>query len=160
MERTGRVVAVLAAAVVLALIGTLQVAQSQGGGAETFRLTSIDAKEKTESIDADGDGEDSVGDYEVGVGPLFRKGRRAGTQLHECFNVKGTQRKFIARCSGTIKVKGRGSLEVAGTLKFVRGAGPKSNILIIGGSGEFSGARGSLDFDGTRTKTFFIFHVR
>jgi hypothetical protein len=159
-ERTGRVVAVLAAAVVIALIGTLQVAQSQGGGAETFRLTSIDNKEKTESVDADGDGEESVGDFEVGSGPLFKKGRRAGYQNHECFNIKGTRNKFVARCGGTFKVQGRGSIEVSGTLKFVRRGGIKSGILIVGGTGEFSGARGTMDFSGRRGRTIFIFHVR
>ena len=159
-ERTGRVIAVLAAAVALAVIGSLQVAQSQGGGGETFRLTQIDNREKTTIVDADGDGEDSVGDYEVGVGPLFRRGSRAGAQSHECFNIKATRRKFVSRCAGSFTIKGRGSLEVSGPLKFVRGGGVKSKIIVVGGTGEFSNARGRLEIDGTRTKTFFIFHLR
>jgi hypothetical protein len=157
LQTLGALVVLIAAS---SVGGSVPSALSQGGNGETFKLKSIDNKEEVITVDANDSGEDDSGDYEVGAGPVFQGGKKVGNQRHECFFMPFGKDSFISRCGATFKVQGRGTIEVHGTLRFDRGGGVGSSFSITGGTGEFSGASGSMKFDGTRNSTIFTFKVR
>ncbi len=140
------------------LTSSVPVAQSQGGQTDDFTLRSFDRADRTIGIDESGDGDaDDPGDRDIGFGPLFQAGEKAGAQQHDCVILKA-RKKFALRCAGTFRVRGRGSVEVAGVLKFSR-RDPKSTLAVTGGTGEFRDAGGTMTFEGKRRGAVFRFHV-
>lgn len=126
---------------------------------QSLRVKSVDSKTSEIQVDANDNGEEDEGDYFVGAGPLFRRGDRVGNEKHVCTAVSGNKRAQVSRCEGTFVIKGRGSLEVSGTLKFTRQGPPESNLAIIGGTGQFREAEGTVKFEGTQRSTVFIFKI-
>lgn len=161
MARRLRNLAAMALVIALAAVtASAPVALSQGGDRETFKLTSIDKKEKTAEVDSNGDGDaEDLGDRDVGGGPLFKKGKRAGTQRHDCTVVKSAESSVVLICDGSFTVKGRGTIEVSGWLKFAQQGGLRSRLAIVGGTRDFRAATGHVVFDGTNRTTTFEFHV-
>lgn len=144
-----------------AMTTSAPVALSQSGDSETFKLKSIDKKEKTEEVDSNGDGDaDDLGDRDVGGGPLFKKGERAGTQRHDCTVTKAAKSSVVLLCDGSFTIRGRGTIELSGWLKFTRQGGVSSRFSIIGGTRDFRDATGHVVFDGTNRTTTFEFHVK
>jgi hypothetical protein len=162
MTKGLRSFAALALVMALAAVATsAPVAMSQNGNKETFTLTSIDKKEKTAEIDSNDDGDsDDLGDRDAGGGPLFegKNGKRAGTQRHDCVVTRASKSSVVLYCNGSFTIKGRGTIEGSGWIKFGRQS-LTSRLAIVGGTREFSGATGHIAFDGTRTTTTFEFHV-
>lgn len=159
---TGRVGTFVVAGAVVALAAVTMsplVASSQRGGREQFTVRSLDRKTPEAAIDVDGDGsEEGIGDQIVGAGPLFRGGERVGSERHVCTFLKSSRRGAMLRCEGTFNIDGRGSLEIAGVLKFSReGAG--STFTITGGTAAFRGASGTMDLEGRENGEVFRFKV-
>ncbi|HYI46699.1 MAG TPA: hypothetical protein VE174_14670 [Actinomycetota bacterium] len=155
--------AAMALVIALAAVATsAPVALSQNGNRETFTLTSIDKKEKTAEVDSNGDGDsEDLGDRDAGGGPLFtgKNGKRAGTQRHDCVVTKASQNDVVLTCQGSFTIKGRGTIEASGWIKFTRQGGVRSRLAIVGGTRDFSGATGHIAFGGTNKTTTFEFHV-
>jgi hypothetical protein len=153
--------AAMALVIALAAVATsAPVALSQKSSRETFKLTSIDKKEKTAEVDNNGDGDaDDLGERDIGGGPLFDNGKRAGTQRHDCAVTKSNGSSVAVLCQGSFTVKGRGTIELSGWLKFADQGDVSSRFSIIGGTRDFRDATGHVVFGGTRRTTTFEFHV-
>lgn len=155
---------IVAAAVALllagALTGALLPAHSQRPTGDNFKVYQLDREEQTQTIDVNGDGNDeSVGDLDVGHGPVRRGGKRVGNQKHECTVVHAAQTRFALHCTGTFTIKGRGKIEIAGLLAFTRRGIASRTLSIVGGTREFRDASGVMLFDGRRGRTIFEFRV-
>src|SRR5688500_13423764 len=155
-----RAFAALVVAVALLAMGAAVPALSQDDDdeRETLRLRSYNKKETNRQVDVRENGE-GPGDYEVGSGPLFRAGEKAGNQRHVCTNLPSGQDRFTAHCVGTFVVKDRGTLEVAGTLTFARRGLAESNLAIVGGTGQFREADGALKLNEHKSSIVFEFHI-
>ena len=155
-----RAFAALVVAVALLAMGAAVPALSQDDDErETLRLKSITKKEKTIDVGAERDGDFGPGDYEVGAGPLFRQGEKAGNQRHICHFMPSPKDTFSAHCKGTFVVARRGTLEVAGTVKFTRQGVAESNLAIVGGTGQFREADGTVKFDERENSQIFEFNI-
>ena len=156
-----RTLLAMALAIALMSLGSAVPVLSQEDDDETesLRVKSVDRKTSEIQVDANDSGEEDEGDYFVGAGPLFRRGDRVGNEKHVCTAVSATSKAQVAHCEGTFVIKGRGSLEVSGTLKFTRNGAPESNLAILGGTGQFREAEGTVKFEGTENSTIFIFKI-
>ena len=151
--------AVVAVVALAAITTSPMVALSQGGGREEFTVKSPDRKVQETEIDVDGDGStEGVGDQFIGTAPVFRRGEKAGSERHVCQALKSGRSAFLLRCEGTFNIEGRGSLEVAGILKFGR-QGEAATFTVTGGTAEFRGAVGTMKFSTTRNATIYTFKL-
>ena len=145
---------------VVSVSGMPTVAQSQGGNRESFKLHSQDRKETIVDIDLNDDGDtDDPGDGELGYGPLFQKGKKSGSQRHECRTFKATEKAFLLRCVATFNVAGRGSIEAGGVFRFTRRGVSGAGIGVTGGTGEFRDVGGTMLLDGDNNSTDFEFRL-
>ena len=151
-------IAAVAVVALAAITSSPMVAMSQGGGREEFTVKSPDSKVQETEVDVDGDGEtDSIGDQFIGTAPVFRRGDKAGSERHICTLLKAG-RVFLTRCEGTFNIAGRGSLEVSGVLKFTR-QGEAATFTVTGGTAEFRGVSGTMQFGTTRNATIYTFKL-
>ena len=159
MARIRMIAAGIAVVALAAITSSPMVAMSQGGGRETIRVKSPDSKVQETEVDVDGDGStEGVGDQFIGTAPVFRGGERAGSERHICTVMKSGRRSVLLRCEGTFNLEGRGSLEIAGILKFGPG-GEAATFTITGGTAGFRGAGGTMEFGTTRNATIYTFKV-
>ena len=143
-----------------AVASSAPVALSQSGEDETFKMKSLDKKEKTAEVDVNGDGDaEDLGDRDSGGGPLYQNGKRAGTQWHDCVNTKVSNKAVILICDGSFTIKGRGTIEVSGWIKFSRPNNVTSRLAIVGGTRDFRNAIGHVVLGSTKNTTTFEFHV-
>ena len=81
----------------------------------------------------------SAGDTFVGTQGFFLRGRRAATLYFQCTVVSGGS-PGASHCTGTYALRGG---TIAASAVF-RGQRPVTRIAIVGGTGAYEGARGSV----------------
>ncbi len=113
---------------------TPRVAAQRGGGGETIRLSTRQVRGRF--VDANNNGTFNAGDYFIFRERLRQGGEKVGRDAVECMFLP---RAFA--CEGTLRLNGRGSIEVAGTgfantQRFV--------LAVTGGTGAFDDASGKL----------------
>ena len=107
--------------------------QGRGDG-ETIRLRTREVRGA--EVDVDGDGRFERGDYIVFEERLRQGGERVGRDSVECMLIA---RSFA--CEGTLRLNGRGSIEVAGSVFF---KAQRFVLAVVGGTGQFNDASGKL----------------
>jgi len=113
---------------------TPRVAAQGGGDGETIRLNTRQVRGRF--VDVNNNGTFNTGDYLVFRERLRQGGEKVGRDAVECM--------FLPRavsCEGTLRLNGRGGIEVAGTgflnsQRFV--------LAVVGGTGAFDDASGRL----------------
>lgn len=106
-----------------------------GGGSEMLRLRSKEVR--SASLDVEGGGNFDPGDYTVFEERLFdQDGRRVGRDSIRCMRIVNS-----FACDGTLHIEKRGNIQVAGAAFF---GTPDFTIAVVGGTGGFKGAAGTL----------------
>jgi Dirigent-like protein len=159
MHRVRRLAPVAVAVIVLGIAPASNASVRQSGGrtlrfterndAGTFRLIDNPPKTRTSGPNA----KLSLGDVTVFRNPLFdaANARRVGHIAGICTVIKGgTVARALVYCAVGMQLR-RGSIEFQGTGNL---SGRAASIAIVGGTGAYAGARGSLrSATGARTST-------
>jgi hypothetical protein len=148
--------AVVAAVLVAVLVPALAAGSSSHGGVQTVRT--IQQTTAFTSVDADHDGTASIGDYSVAqvvhLDPAT--GKQIGTGVAICTQVTADGSLFD--CQGSDVLPG-GELREAGRFTI----GKTWHLSILGGSGRYDGASGSVDgtwLDPQLTRSRDVFTIK
>jgi hypothetical protein len=114
------------------------------------RLVILARSDREKFVDADGSGGPSVGDYFLFTERIVNgDGALIGRDWGSCTLQFGQ----AAQCEATIRLFGRGTIEVAGTI------GRHPFIPITGGTGEFADAGGELNVANERRLVGTLIHL-
>jgi hypothetical protein len=132
--------AALVPAVLIAVLVPALASGSSNRGSDAQRIRTIQQSVSFTSVDADHDGTASVGDYSVAqvihLDPTT--GKQIGTGVAICTQITGDGSLFD--CQGSDVLPG-GELREAGRFTI----GQTWHLSILGGSGRYDGASGSVD---------------
>jgi hypothetical protein len=153
MKRLALVVtAALAAIAGLAAVGGSSGAQPPAPPTGTLELLSLDRETRFKFVDTPPRRRQNAGDTILISGRLRDNSNTPSGQFYASFATTPS-RGLVSQGSGTFRLR-NGQIVAAGTID---DAGRTDTLAIVGGTGAFTGARGTLVITETRRMTQFAF---
>ena len=153
MKRLAVIITAAGAAIIsaVALVGGSD-AQQPGPPTGTLELVSLDRESRVKFVDNPPQRREGPGDVILINSRLRDTSNRPTGRVFASFTATPA-RPFVGQGSGTFKL-GDGQIVAAGTID---DPGRTDTLAIVGGSGAYTGARGTLVTTETRRSTRFVF---